>query len=563
MADFWKGFGQGFAPAFEGSYDRARSRREKREDREYAKKQRQDEIDRLAQIAKDKSVAETLAYGDAGVDLRGMPIVKKELGNWFEDQGELVFDEVTGMPRRSTRGALGALDDAGRMGVAAAAKLKHDKLLLEEKRGHEKGLGIIKRQQTLDDRRDQRAWDIYVKDLGWDRDDRIRNETLHTSADKEFLGSLGYELVLTGDSAPEWVRPGSVQDRWLQTGKLEAQKDLEKEGRDTQAARDALLEKFQIEAANVAARFGTQLEGLYYRTHKERMPDETKKLVLSSWTDARNERDRLFNLMDLQGQYRNIFETADDGSYLRPELTQKAKDLDYEYDLRSGILTNAPELTRAIDEIYGAFDDKQKAAATGADVPYKYTSGYDRNGQRTFRTWVLKDNVDPRLMMPSEQYLKTGEPTDSVADRWIQRANSGLRIEVLRFGDDQAKNIPIRVVTAMDFHSRYLRGKTTDISDESGAEVLQPKADAPGPEDKSPMPQPLPEEPLKLPPLPGDIGLPKGEAVPPDAEGIDIGGMGLPAAVEKAMMAKPEGVPFTNAKGQEVVRRGNKLFRVK
>ena len=71
MADFWKGFGQGFGPAFESSYDRARSRREKKEDRKYAEKQRQAEIDRLAQIAKDKSVAGTLAYGDAGVDLRG------------------------------------------------------------------------------------------------------------------------------------------------------------------------------------------------------------------------------------------------------------------------------------------------------------------------------------------------------------------------------------------------------------------------------------------------------------------------------------------------------------
>ena len=147
MADFWKGFGQGFGPAFESSYDRARSRREKKEDRKYAEKQRQAEIDRLAQIAKDKSVAGTLAYGDAGVDLRGMPIVKKELGNWFEDQGELVFDEVTGMPRRSTRGALGALDDAGRMGVAAAAKLKHDKLLLEEKRGYDKSLLDAKRRE--------------------------------------------------------------------------------------------------------------------------------------------------------------------------------------------------------------------------------------------------------------------------------------------------------------------------------------------------------------------------------------------------------------------------------
>lgn len=57
-----------------------------------------------------------------------------------------------------------------------------------------------------------------------------------------------------------------------------------------------------------------------------------------------------------------------------------------------------------------------------------------------------------------------------------------------------------------------------------------------------------------LPPLPG---------AEPEAGGIDIKSMRLPVAVEKKMMAMPEGVPFTNNTGQEVYRRGNKIFRVK
>ena len=52
MADFWGGFGKGFAPAFEKSWESAARKQEKREDRAYAEAQLQKQLAR----AKDERV---------------------------------------------------------------------------------------------------------------------------------------------------------------------------------------------------------------------------------------------------------------------------------------------------------------------------------------------------------------------------------------------------------------------------------------------------------------------------------------------------------------------------
>ena len=65
--------------------------------------------------------------------------------------------------------------------------------------------------------------------------------------------------------------------------------------------------------------------------------------------------------------------------------------------------------------------------------------------------------------------------------------------------------------------------------------------------------------------LEGEVAPPESLPMMPEAEegGIDIKSMRLDPAVEKKVMEMPEGVPFPNAAGQEVYRRGNKIFRVK
>jgi len=65
--------------------------------------------------------------------------------------------------------------------------------------------------------------------------------------------------------------------------------------------------------------------------------------------------------------------------------------------------------------------------------------------------------------------------------------------------------------------------------------------------------------------LEGEVAPPESLPMLPGAEegGIDIKSMRLDPAIEKKVMEMPEGVPFTNAAGQEVYRRGNKIFRVK
>ncbi len=51
MADFWGGFGQGFAPSYEKALDRRR-----------AEKKRLAEIERLAEVAKQERIGNVLAY---------------------------------------------------------------------------------------------------------------------------------------------------------------------------------------------------------------------------------------------------------------------------------------------------------------------------------------------------------------------------------------------------------------------------------------------------------------------------------------------------------------------
>lgn len=593
MADFWGGFGQGFAPSYEKALDRRR-----------AEEKRLAEIERLAEVAKQERLGKIMAYQKVlgEEEFRGLlpesartPInpevypKSEELLPWKEaaDREGVggVFPKPLPRQYPTPESVMGGMGKKERIGLEVAAKLRYAAKLEEDKRKHEAEKAGRKRDQDIADKWEQRDFDAYLDGFKYSRTKQDKLESENRLLDEESSESQGELAALFGWGFPAHIDPRSRLGVSWGKGYNKGLKTLDADDRGLEVKKRAAQDAYMATKENVRRHFYNPIKALYYQTHGEYPSEDYLGVVDSGWSAAQKVRDNLLGLRDLQGAYNRIFSHRYDGDaeenvYTNEKLVSAAESRGYKSDLTDPrtdeAATNPFELERAIQEIYSAYDSKQKAADTGADVPYKYTTGYDPSGKMTYRTWVLKDNVDPALMLPSKQYRDTGKPTDSVADRWIQRANAGLKIEALRFGEDQKKGIPIRVVTAMDVWADYERGKGSDKSGAVSPRLIPPKAGDVSPRDARPVEEMLPivepkdgalpplpgmapDEPAPLPPLPG------GE---PEAGGIDIKSLNLDPAVERVMMAQPEGVPFPsrmafNKIGQMVYRRGNKIFRVK
>ncbi len=154
MADFWGGFGQGFAPSYEKALDRRR-----------AEKKRLAEIERLAEIAKQERLGKIMAYQKAlgEEEFRGLlPESGRTPINPEVYPADSIWTGAGPLPRqyRPLEDVMGEMGKKERIGLeyaskfAYAAKLEEDKReeaarLLRDKYAHEKGL--LSAKQIADD----------------------------------------------------------------------------------------------------------------------------------------------------------------------------------------------------------------------------------------------------------------------------------------------------------------------------------------------------------------------------------------------------------------------------
>lgn len=525
MADFWKGFGKGFGPAYEGSFDRARSRREKREDREYAKKQRQDEIDRLAQIAKDKSVAETLAYGDAGVDLGSISAVEKQRIGPFSPEYTEDFDPKTGLPRRSVRDTLEVLDRPELGGAAVAAKLKHDKLLLQEKRGHEKSL-LDAKQRKDDFKADYEATVAQLEALASSGATKIPLGRLASFRENEKkrlatvfqTAATKYKTASVDERDDDWktntrvLAPLAAFQTWLDMPPLPA---------GSRISEDEARELWD------AHRLG---EGAIVGAKALAVRERAKKFEFEDLREAKNEVEG--SLEELVREYVGLvgIDWNENAQSKHDELMNRIRVPNDAWKVHGGMVQDVNNL-RLLDSVKDSDFFAEKA-----------------------RNLVKEVMADPSLRTNTEAVdflMKNISPEKPAA--WRKQFEEWKALK----GERDAEKDPKRradIQEKMNFIHRKANpfepsariGQIFQMLEEIRATVEDGDSGGDGSQ-----PPPVVEEELIIPPLPGDIGIPKEEAVPPDAKPLPPEAKVTAEGVTIGNITYPIGKPLGNEGGQK------------
>tara|TARA_R110002020_G_scaffold34480_3_gene104845 strand:- start:6681 stop:8360 length:1680 start_codon:yes stop_codon:yes gene_type:complete len=556
MADFWAGFGQGFAPAYESSLERARSRREKREDREYAKKQRQDEIDRLAQIAKDKSVAQALAYEDAGVDVRGIPTVEGQLrGPW--SRGNIVGEQPqpfgpleegverrVGMPERSTRGALGALGEVELMGASAAAKLRHDKLLEGEKRDHAAQL----LRDKHDRERKRKRQELKLEGAG----------DLFKDAREEIQA-----LALLGKKVPKefWDRTDLPDAKVKRLNVAFRTARAEFDAADLKDQQDmiesGLSDLAKASALNPEIKMPPPVKG-----YENRLPTMTRRweaakklaffdrdLKANVDKDAQDKAQGTFGI-DISNRVKSIMglkpsdELTDDANRMYKKYFRRVRDdesAEEQLDELDGILSNQSILrTVATSEFFTP--QTRTLVANLVEDQGRFT---DRNHLK-FVADNLVTERPPAWRKQFEEWktLKTKRDAAKSKEAKAEIQEEMNFIHRKANPQEQATNLG-RVLQ----HLEEMGNNMGNGMNDGGDGGQSPPVEA--------------EKPLELPPLPGDIGIPKKEAVPqktpPGAINIETTTKYTPEQKARfRAMKEGDRLPIDGGKGF-LVKRGNLL----
>lgn len=574
MADFWGGFGQGFAPSFEKALDRRR-----------AEKKRLAEIERLAEVAKQERLGRLIGYEGAlgEEEFRGLlpesgrtPInpevypKSEELLPWKEaaDREGVggVFPKPLPRQYRSLEDVMGGMGKKDRIGLEMAAKLMLEKKLRDEGRAYESEKATLASQAafnkllstgaagqageegkkasvegkaladnpyantpTFVGQMSQMswaaAWNKSEAEKGTTKEARTYELGEHTrralaagSADRYY--QMGRRSIyLPTDEQIKLPEKGTLNYERFKEG-VEYQKRLGPEKKELNIA------EFDATEDNVTSAFLPDITTLYKQTHFGKELPGTLRLV--NWSAGQKMLNDLIELDFLQKQYERIMvdpklgpvAQADGYKELKSSMTEISNEMDI------GFFTNPKDLELAIRRIYGIFDAEAEKRRRGDDVPYEYYSVYDPDGGFKFRTWRLKAEAPDGSMRPSQTFIDSkGKTVETDADRWIKRANDGLSYEAMTFGGKDM--IPVRRINAVDvekWNRRAKAGQRPPTTVERGGGPL-------------PTPTPPPVEPEAK------------EAVPPDAKPLPPGAKVTPEGVIIGNVTYPIGEPLGNEDG--------------
>ena len=388
MADFWRGFGQGFAPAYESAADRKRKEAEKIADQKAADKKIADALERGRQEKMD--IIE--GRSQAGVPVEHIPALQERM----LQQHHLFPPEAP--KRERVEAAIRSLKRPGVvLGASEMMKAQQD---LEEKRGYDEA-------QVLAG--DARAWDVFLRKENIagllrennrayaealrlrvkgeeELDEKLKQLDDFTINGEIAAGRLAAAKDLTRDANPH-PRTTYQSGAWLQ-GFRKEQADIASAGR---TAGETYAANWKAKKKNVEATWEPVLEKLWGRTHEDgELPDDIRNSALSSFESAKAEIGDLRELQFLQNQYKTAIQVPNAPKEYKP--WDKAKDLEL-----------------AVRRIYGTHDKEMDRIAKG-DVPYEFWTVLGPGGQMKARTWRIKagriDDMTPEMVDQANRHLR-------------------------------------------------------------------------------------------------------------------------------------------------------------
>ena len=507
-------------------------------DRRRAEKQRLAEIERLAQIAREDRIADVLGYEGAGVDVRGIPAVEGQLpGPWSrENMAEQPFGPLgegverrVGPPERPTRGALEVLDRPELRGTALAAKFRREDKLERERKAHAARLlldkyehekGLLSAKQIADDfKADFDATKAHLEALAAGGKTEIPLFRLSSFREGETK-----RLSTFFDTAVEKYNTASVDQR-----------DEEwKERIRVLAPYAATQTGFEMPSLPEGSRISSEAATGLWNAHRL----GEGEIVGARARDART-LEKEFGFEDL-AEAKSKVEDRLEGK-VREFVGLTGNDWNEQAQRIHDELMDRIRVPDDAWTVYGKMEgdvDNQRLLDSVKD------SDFFAEEARNLVKVVMADPFLRTNPVAMRFLMKNISPEKTSA--WRKQFAEWKTLKTKR---DAAKSNKAKaeIQEEMDFIHRKANPFEKDST--KWMEVLQRLEEMGSGGDGSPTPPAEAEKPLEIPPLPGDQGVPKKEAVPPDAKPLPPGAKVTAEGVIIGNVTYPIGEPLGNEGG--------------
>tara|TARA_R110000824_G_scaffold163434_2_gene339183 strand:- start:945 stop:2609 length:1665 start_codon:yes stop_codon:yes gene_type:complete len=441
MADFWGGFGKGFAPSFERSWESAEKRDEKAEARkavlDAAKLAAQEKLDLEMQEDRAQIQADRMQIADPAFRklpaLRGAfspppvsraPATQIPLG--VDDTGPIGPDQRflpefrEPLPDRGIDEVLRGLSREKTKRLMKESGLVADRWRTEEDRDWSMAKVYEGRAYDWDKLMESRNYAQILEDnkRGYAesvriniKDDVEAQRMLQKIEDFTMNGEIAAGRLAAAEGKEEGgnPHPKKVLERgaWLQ-GYRKEKADILSAG---VTAGKIYATKFKAEAGNIKTTWGRTLDKLWGETHDgDEMPADAKSAALSGWEAAKGEAGDLRELKFFQNQYQQALST--------PELIAAAPKEYLLWDkAEADFKTNPKDLAEAVRRIYKVSDAKaERIAKDLEDVPWETYNVMDDTGAYKWRTWKIRDGQHERM----SPYTEEGKRNRAMANKQLE-----------------------------------------------------------------------------------------------------------------------------------------------